>query len=357
MLGSMLAASEEALGEIREIGGRRYHYFRGMGSLKAMNSGSADRYAHEGSVRLVAEGIEALKEIKGSLKEILSQLREEILRELAKVDISRYKNPRQRFVFKVRWEKKLPLNQLLLLPNYSKIIPKDVRLRCNFENKRYNLPLLILLPEGAKELAKNLRKQGFLAVNLGLREGKDSDRFSLLEKVDTKTIRSISSLDREHVVLLNITKNSLELLKNLDLSKIKARLILTNDLVLEGLKQDPNILLVRGDFNSLNTLDLSSFSYKPKIVFSGKISSSGDLAKALAAGADMILYDLSKEKNLELRGVERRLEGEKGALSSAFAYLGARDIKKLQQAARFVRQSQAGRLESLPHSVLSLEEF
>jgi IMP dehydrogenase len=75
--GGLLAGCHEAPGEIIEIGGKLYKQYRGMGSLAAMRSGSASRYGHlkaDTTRKVAAEGIEALKEISGSLDNVLSQL-------------------------------------------------------------------------------------------------------------------------------------------------------------------------------------------------------------------------------------------------------------------------------------------
>jgi IMP dehydrogenase len=77
MCGGLFAGCAEAPGEIIEIGGKRYKRYRGMGSLAAMKSGSAARYGHAKSdtTRKVApEGIEALKEVAGSVDQALTQL-------------------------------------------------------------------------------------------------------------------------------------------------------------------------------------------------------------------------------------------------------------------------------------------
>src|SRR5881396_77349 len=61
MMGSMLAGTEESPGESFLLEGRRFKVIRGMGSLGAMEEGSADRYFQEGEVspsKLVPEGIE-----------------------------------------------------------------------------------------------------------------------------------------------------------------------------------------------------------------------------------------------------------------------------------------------------------
>ncbi len=79
MLGSMLAGTEEAPGEVELYQGRSYKAYRGMGSLGAMAqaSGSSDRYfqtADEGAEKLVPEGIEGRVPYKGPLHAIIHQM-------------------------------------------------------------------------------------------------------------------------------------------------------------------------------------------------------------------------------------------------------------------------------------------
>jgi IMP dehydrogenase len=75
--GGLLAGCREAPGEIVEIDGKVYKRYRGMGSLSAMKAGSAARYGHEkgdASRKVAAEGIEALKEVSGSVDDVLDTL-------------------------------------------------------------------------------------------------------------------------------------------------------------------------------------------------------------------------------------------------------------------------------------------
>ncbi len=79
MVGSMLAGTDEAPGEIILYQGRSYKSYRGMGSLGAMaqSQGSSDRYfqdANAGADKLVPEGIEGRVPYKGSLSAIVHQL-------------------------------------------------------------------------------------------------------------------------------------------------------------------------------------------------------------------------------------------------------------------------------------------
>jgi IMP dehydrogenase len=76
MVGSMLAGTEEAPGEVELYQGRSYKTYRGMGSLGAMQQGSSDRYFQEGGEqdKLVPEGIEGRVPYKGSIINILNQL-------------------------------------------------------------------------------------------------------------------------------------------------------------------------------------------------------------------------------------------------------------------------------------------
>jgi IMP dehydrogenase len=76
MCGSILAGCEEAPGEIMEISAKLYKKYRGMGSLSAMQAGSAARYGHskDATRKVAPEGIEALKEVSGSVDRVLTQL-------------------------------------------------------------------------------------------------------------------------------------------------------------------------------------------------------------------------------------------------------------------------------------------
>jgi len=78
MLGSLLAGTEEAPGEVELYQGRSYKSYRGMGSLGAMSQqeGSSDRYFQESSEteKLVPEGIEGRVPYKGSMVSIVHQL-------------------------------------------------------------------------------------------------------------------------------------------------------------------------------------------------------------------------------------------------------------------------------------------
>jgi IMP dehydrogenase len=77
MMGSMLAGTEESPGESVLAEGRRFKMIRGMGSLSAMQDGSADRYFQEGelsSSKMVPEGIEGRVPYKGPVADVLFQM-------------------------------------------------------------------------------------------------------------------------------------------------------------------------------------------------------------------------------------------------------------------------------------------
>ena len=77
MMGSMLAGTEESPGEAFLLEGRRFKMVRGMGSLSAMQDGSADRYFQEGELsarKLVPEGIEGRVPYKGPVDDVLFQM-------------------------------------------------------------------------------------------------------------------------------------------------------------------------------------------------------------------------------------------------------------------------------------------
>jgi len=74
MIGGLLAGTDESPGEKEFYQGRAYKVYRGMGSISAMNSGSADRYFQEKSQKLVPEGIEGRVPYRGALKDVVYQL-------------------------------------------------------------------------------------------------------------------------------------------------------------------------------------------------------------------------------------------------------------------------------------------
>jgi IMP dehydrogenase len=77
MMGAMLAGTEESPGESVLAEGRRFKVIRGMGSLSAMQDGSADRYFQQGEMapsKMVPEGIEGRVPYKGPVADVLFQM-------------------------------------------------------------------------------------------------------------------------------------------------------------------------------------------------------------------------------------------------------------------------------------------
>jgi IMP dehydrogenase len=78
MIGSLFAGTEEAPGETELYQGRSYKAYRGMGSLGAMQQGSADRYFQDNDEldtdKLVPEGVEGRVPYKGGLVPLIQQL-------------------------------------------------------------------------------------------------------------------------------------------------------------------------------------------------------------------------------------------------------------------------------------------
>ncbi|GAA4368258.1 IMP dehydrogenase [Hymenobacter saemangeumensis] len=77
MVGSLLAGTEEAPGDLIIYEGRKYKTYRGMGSLEAMEDGSKDRYfqdAEDDVKKLVPEGIVGRVPFKGNVSEVIYQL-------------------------------------------------------------------------------------------------------------------------------------------------------------------------------------------------------------------------------------------------------------------------------------------
>ena len=76
MLGSALAGTYEAPGEMIIYNGRQFKEYRGMGSIGAMSKGSTDRYFQEGTAadKLVPEGIEGRVPYRGKISQVLHQM-------------------------------------------------------------------------------------------------------------------------------------------------------------------------------------------------------------------------------------------------------------------------------------------
>ena len=77
MIGSLFAGTDQAPGRIIKKHGGTYKYFRGMGSIGAMNKGSADRYfqsKQKDTSKYVAEGVEGYIKYKGTVDKIIYSL-------------------------------------------------------------------------------------------------------------------------------------------------------------------------------------------------------------------------------------------------------------------------------------------
>ena len=77
MIGSLFAGTSETPGKLIKKNGQLYKNFRGMGSIGAMNKGSADRYfqkKYKDTSKYVPEGVEGLVKFKGNVENIIYQL-------------------------------------------------------------------------------------------------------------------------------------------------------------------------------------------------------------------------------------------------------------------------------------------
>ena len=75
MIGSLFAGTLESPGEVELYQGRSFKVYRGMGSLSAMAAGSKDRYFQENSRKFVPEGVEGRVPYRGSVAEIIYQMK------------------------------------------------------------------------------------------------------------------------------------------------------------------------------------------------------------------------------------------------------------------------------------------
>ena len=78
MMGSIFAGTQESPGKKFKLKGKIYKIYRGMGSIGAMSSGSANRYFQKNfkdKSKFVPEGVEGRVEFKGKVSEIIYQLK------------------------------------------------------------------------------------------------------------------------------------------------------------------------------------------------------------------------------------------------------------------------------------------
>jgi len=95
MLGYLLAGTDEAPGEVVEIGGKRYKPYRGMGSRGALEAGSA-RY---GTFKRVPEGVEGYVEYRGPLAQVVDVLVSSLKQGMGYVGARNLEELRRRAVF------------------------------------------------------------------------------------------------------------------------------------------------------------------------------------------------------------------------------------------------------------------
>lgn len=74
MIGSILAGCKESPGKTIIYKGRKYKYYRGMGSLSAMKVGGGERYFQEEAKKYVPEGVEGMVDYKGAVDDVIFQL-------------------------------------------------------------------------------------------------------------------------------------------------------------------------------------------------------------------------------------------------------------------------------------------
>ena len=99
MVGSLLAGTEEAPGEVFLYQGRSYKSYRGMGSLGAMARGSADRYFQQeikDTLKMVPEGIEGRVAFKGGMATVVHQLVGGLRAGMGYTGVRRHRRPAER---------------------------------------------------------------------------------------------------------------------------------------------------------------------------------------------------------------------------------------------------------------------
>lgn len=346
----------------------------------------------------------------------------------------------------------LTFDDVLLLPNYSDIIPVDVDLKTTlFRNILLDIPILsapmdtlteskmlialgklgglgilhrnLTIEEQARHLLEALNAKVHAGVAIGV--GTDfEERVKTLAALNPTTI----CIDSAH----GYTKNVLEGTRFIKHHFPHIPLIAGNTASYEGAKAlfeaGADVVKVGMGSGSICTTRIMSGvgvpqlsaileaskaarEFNRQIIADGGIRTSGDIVKALAAGASCVMlgsmlagtdeavgdvveydqrlfksyrgmgsvksmikgsasrygqtYHAGEEKKLVPEGVEGLipckgplsfwLNNILGGLRAGFAYQGAKNIEALHQKARFIRITRASQIESHPHSILTME--
>lgn len=425
MVGSMLAGTDEAPGEVFVAeDGKKYKSYRGMGSIGAMQRGSSDRYFQGGvneANKLVPEGIEGRTAYKGAATDVIGKMIDGVkdnmhalsltaLSDLIADDAAtKVANP-----FPTDSAEHLSYENVLLQPAASNVLPNSVSLASQIAPMlTLNIPVISDHTITDATLATVLAQQGGLGViSAKLSIDAQAKEVGLVKSVSISTISTPNAAtdvqgDQGHLVVaaaVNIDDELIARATKLVAAKVDA--IVVNQATVEAVAElhaaFPTVAIFADDVTSATNAkallkagattliaktsehsELSTILAVAKVaeahdafvIAHGDIKYSGDIVKALSAGANAVMLDSmlagtdeAVQGDIIATGHENILAGYEehttytgsaadvifqmlGGLRSGMGYTGAATPAELIQKAAFVQITTAGLIESHPHDV------
>ncbi|MCT4395936.1 hypothetical protein EFS54_02765 [Periweissella beninensis] len=423
MVGSMLAGTDEAPGQVfTGEDGQKYKTYRGMGSIGAMQRGSSDRYFQGGvneANKLVPEGIEGRTAYKGAATSVIANMMtglKDNMQNLNKLTLNqliddttdiKITHPFNDNISTIGFE------NVLLQPAASDVLPNSVSLKTKLADRlTLNIPIIAASAVTDASLAGVMAQQGGLGIiTSALSVDQQAKEISLVKSfeiakeatpnavtdqhghlvvgaeliVSTSTITDIATLravDVDTIALKGLTVSIAKTIKTTypDLPIIASE-IESATLAEELFNVGVDIVTVTSNDGAASNLlliaDIAKRAAKTAktVIAHGAIKYSGDIVKALSAGANAVMLDSmlagtdeARQGDVIATGTEHVLAGYEehttytgsaadvifqmlGGLRSGMGYTGAGTPVALINKAEFVQITVAGLIESHPHDV------
>ena len=407
MLGSMFSGTKETPGDVFEDQGQKFKFYRGMGSIAAMENGSKDRY-FQGEVneakKMVPEGIEARVAYKGELKDILLPILKHLTDGFAKMGAhtvteaiahasSIYKTTKtydyQAAIVSGTSDIKqhgLGYDETLLVPAASNVLPHKVVLDTTIGQMHLSNPLLAsdLTDNKVVEVATAMSQSGGLGIVTAMEFV--SDQIAAIEDIrsdnEVKNLAAEVWLAGDHIDRITALADSdadaviLYLPQAVDESTLEdiktAKKLLSGKTLIVGAIENPEIAkqvaaagadgIIAGRANDSVWPDDAHYPFlttvmhvaaaldgsQTAVIAQGGIHYSGDVVKAIAAGADAVMVSVYLVKEEVPADAIFQIDG---GLRAGMGYTGSQDVAQLKADAQFVQITDNGLKESHPHDV------
>lgn len=424
MVGSMLAGTDEAPGEVfTGEDGKKYKTYRGMGSIGAMQRGSSDRYFQGGvneANKLVPEGIEGRTAYKGAAIDVIGKMMDglkvnmgylntktinDLVEDEAAIQVAK--------TFSAEDDAKISFDNVLLQPAASKVLPNNVSLATKLAaNIELHMPIVSTSAITDANLALVLAQQGALGViTSDLAVAAQAKEVGIVKSIDiqTESTPNAATDSEGRLLVAAAVKADAELNTRIDALReagVDAVVLETADpAVIKAVRTNyPDLTIFAGDIvdpaiakeayaNGADVILVGAVAGETthltdvlavakvaaqagkKVIANGGVKYSGDIVKALSAGANAVMLDSmlagtdeARQGDVAVTGTENILAGYEehttfngsaadvlfqmmGGLRSGMGYTGAGTIDELIEKAAFVQITQAGLIESHPHDV------